>query len=974
MECPNCGFENPGSHKFCGACGTPLKRRREEAERRVLTVLFCDLAGSTALSVELDPEDLRNVLSGYQDCCRAAIERYGGTIARYMGDGLLVYFGYPRAHEDDAERAVRAALDIARSVPALFPDRDTRLAVRVGIATGDVVVGDIIGKGAAEEMAVLGVTPNLAARLQAVAGENEVVVSDDTRARLGMAFGISDLGRHALKGIEGGTRAWRVDGVSVTTKRDHCAAPFVGRHDALERLAAALSRVGEGALEILHVHGAPGIGKSRLVEEFLNGKDGVPVLKWVCSAFHGNVPLHPVPPELLAEVPKQADDGMSARQVLYQVLPERIRAHTAGEQAVLFIEDAQWIDPTTEDLLDHLRRRLSDAGILMLVCARPGAVADRLLDTLGGGVIELSVLRTAEADSLVAALDPKGLDEKTRRDIVDRAGGLPLFIEELTRVVGEGEDGRIPVSLQESLLARLDNLNTAKRLAQLAAVVGRRFSRADLAGISEVDQSELGIALASLLEAGVLVEVDGGYTFRHALLRDAAYETLLHSTRRRIHGEIADRLSTTSAATDSPELLARHLEGAERFVEAAPYWCEAGRRSARQWAHVEAAAHYETALGHAGLVADPRWELEARLSRAESLRITDRYDQALSELDRAEVLAGDVGDDADWLRLHVLRGNILFPLGRAEDCISSHEKARSVARRMQDPEAEARAMSGIADAYFAGFRIVSAEAAYDACVNQAEEHGLDAVTMANISLRGHMRIYLCRLDDAFADSRRAVEMSLQAGNRRAEMTARGSCLGKALLEAGEFSAASRAFTEAGRIAVDLGARRYEALNLLFQGKLALDTGAVSDGLELGRHAAAIARDAGPKFCLPMALGVVARAEPGRDACRMAIEEAETLIAGGCLAHNQIWFYRDAGLAAVRHGWPDEVRRFAAALRGAFVVEPLPWCALIGEGLDALADLVARGDADAERSVEEVADRAAELGFRCWRRVLLDALV
>jgi len=278
-------------------------------------------------------------------------------------------------------------------------------------------------------------------------------------------------------------------------------------------------------------------------------------------------------------------------------------------------------------------------------------------------------------------------------------------------------------------------------------------------------------------------------------------------------------------------------------------------------------------------------------------------------------------------------------------------------------------LSGLADAHFASRRIATAERTYDACVRLAEANGLNAVTLANVSLRGHMRLYLCQMAEARKDCERAVEMSVAAGNRRGELMARGSCLGKVLLELGEFSEADHAFAEAGRLAAELGAHRYEALNLVFRGRVALETGARSDALERGYRAAAIARASGPRFCLPLALGVVARAEETADACRAVLAQAEELIAAGCLAHNPLWFYRDAALAVTAHGWPDEAQRYAQALRDAFALEPVPWCDLVADGADALAVWL---QTSSRTRVDAVMERARTLGLVAWAHALAKA--
>ncbi len=935
-----------------------------EPERRPITVMFCDLVGSTSLSAELDVEDYRDLIRGYQDICAGIVARYDGYLARFMGDGALVYFGYPHAHEDDARRTVRAALDVLAAVSALQADGN-RLAVRIGIATGEVVVGDLIGEGAAEELTALGVTPNLAARLQSHAAPGQILVSDATRQRLRDAFALADLGPLSLKGMAEPVRAWRIEGLRSPAAGPAVRTPFVGRRHDLARLEAAWQQARTGRLEVLHLTGPPGIGKSRLVDEFAAGVADGETLTWGCSALDHNTPFHPLPPDLVPAPGPGETVGEAQRQKLFDAVVRALGERAGNRPLLLVVEDAHWLDPTTAALLEMVRRRLAGSPILVLVVSRPGEVAARLQERLGGSLLELEGLDEFEAAALAETIADKPLTAEARRDIVSRAGGLPLFVEELTRIVAADEAAAVPVTLQESLLARLDSLGPAKRIVQLASVFGQSFARDDLARLAELEDVEIGPALNRLLAEGVLIETDGRLAFRHALVHDVAYETLLRSTRRRIHGEIADRLIADAGAV-APEIIARHLAGADRLVEAARYWHEAGRRSAQLWAHAEAAGYFESGLRHAGSINDPAWELPARLNLVESLRILDRYDEALDQLDRAEALAGRIGSDTDWLRLHLLRGNILFPLGDADRCVAANEAALTVARRLADPEAEARALSGIGDARFAGRRLASAEQAFDACVRLAEANGLNRVIVANVPLRGHMRLYLGRLAEARRDSAQGLHMALSLGDRRAEYVARGSCLGKVLLEAGEWMAADAAFAEAGRLAGDLGAHRNKALNLLFRGQLALNRRDRTAGLAMGREAAMIARAAGPQFCLPLALGVVARGEQSAAAARAALDEAEAMIARGCLAHNPLWFYRDAGLAAAGHGWWSEMRRYARAMRTAFAAEPLVWVDLMADGLEALAGWLEAGEREA---LEATANRAHRLGYHGWTDLL-----
>ena len=964
MNCSKCGTRNEQTHKFCSECGTPLSRVENEAERRSLTVMFCDLAGSTALSESIDPEDLQQILTAYQDCCRTAIHYYGGFIARYMGDGLLVYFGYPKAHEDDAKRAIRASLEIIKTVPKLATDVDCPLAVRIGIATGDVVIGDIIGEGAAEEMAVLGLTPNLAARLQSVAGENQIVVGNATRQRLGDIVLLHDLGEFSLKGITAPVQAWQIGDLTETSRQNMSSAPFVGREEVFSQFAALLERSTSGSLEIIHLGGQAGIGKTRFIKEFIGRIGDIDSEVWTCSAFHSNVPLHPLPGNVTELIKSQSISGEAQRQFLFDAITTQLVERAKSRPLVLIIEDAHWIDPTTIDYLLTVNQRLAGLPLLIVVAARPGETADYLADKMGGARIVLHALPITESQALIKSLVGDGVSEESCQKISERAGGIPLFLEELTNVISKGEGSVIPDSLQESLLARLDSLGASKRLAQLAAMFGRSFSLDDLCNLSDcADKNRVivEVELNRLINEGVFVEVGEGYSFRHALMREVAYETLLNSTRRRLHGEIAENL-VAGVEANLPELVALHLVGAGRTEDSIVYWCDAAHHSAQLWSHTEASAYYRDALTNISEQTDEKLKLSIHLDLVDSLRIIDQYEVALTQLDQAEALIKIIGSDEDELRLHVLRGNIYFPLGDAERCILSHQAAVEVAKRLGYPEAEARAMSGIADAHFVSGKMISAEKAYNDCVTIAEHHGLNAVTLSNVSLRGHMRLYLCRIKEAEEDSRRAVKMAIELGNRRAELTARGSCLGKVLIEKGDFSEADTAFATAAELATSLGSHRYEALNLVFQGKVALETGRRSDAMSFGSRAVMIARQSGRQFCLPLAIGVVACAEQTPEACRDALAEAEAVIAEGCLAHNPLWFYRYAAVASIAHHWPGEARRFGGLLRARFASEPNPWCNLIATGADAMADQLENNDNSA---LLGVIDQAESYGFEAW---------
>ncbi len=528
--CLACGAANPADHIFCGQCGVrlgdaapptvaaPIETVAEsEAERRQLTVMFCDLADSTALSERFDPEDLREVISQYQDVCGGQIEAFGGYIARYMGDGILVYFGYPQAHEDDPERAVRAGLRIIAGVAELEPQPGLRLHVRIGIATGLVVAGDIIGQGASEEHAVLGVTPNLAARLQSLAEADSVVISDATRRITGGFFDYRDLGHHQLKGISEPEQAWHVLGESAAVSRFEASAgsglsPLVGRQEEVGLVFNRWRQSQEGEGQMVVFSGEAGVGKSRIVEEFRSQLEDntYGLIALSCSPFHTNSALYPVINCLIRVMEFRRDDPIATRAdkldafietlelpltdiapylapvlletdldryAVPQGSPEEHRkkvseallalmlAQSRLLPMIMIVEDAQWLDPSSEEFLGLLIERLRSWRIFLLVTARPE------FQPRWGSHPHLTTLtlnRLSRSDSSALVQNVTGgrdLPEAVLEQIVTKTDGIPLFVEELTKTVletglVEERDGRyqlvgplnelaIPASLQD---------------------------------------------------------------------------------------------------------------------------------------------------------------------------------------------------------------------------------------------------------------------------------------------------------------------------------------------------------------------------------------------------------------------------------------------------------------------------------------------------------------------------------------------
>jgi class 3 adenylate cyclase/predicted ATPase len=642
-----------------------VARPQDAAERRQVTVMFSDLVGSTALSARMDPEDLREVISAYQKCVAATVQRYGGFIAKYMGDGVLVYFGYPQAHEDDAERAVRAGLELVAAVGAL--KTHATLQTRVGIATGLVVVGDLIGSGASQEQAIVGETPNLAARLQGIAEPNSVVIAESTRKLVGNLFELQDLGAQDLKGISGRVQAWgALRPSSVESRFDALhASPLtelVGREEELELLRRRWSKAKTGEGQLVLLSGEPGIGKSRLTAALLERLAAEPHtrLRYFCSPQNTDSALYPIISQmeraagfthndtlqakfdkldallassstprndaaLLADMLSLPSDGryptlelapQQRRQKTLEALTAQLEALSRSGPVLMIFEDVHWVDPSSLEVLGRTVDRLKTLPVLLTITYRPE------FDPPWIGrpyVTALNLNRLGERE-IAAIIDRvtgnKALLESTRQDIIKRTDGIPLFVEEMTKAVleAEGEAAAsavatipspcigVPASLHASLMARLDRLGPAKEVTQIGAAIGREFSYPLLAAVVGRPEREVQSSLDRVVAAGLLFQQGlpphGTYLFKHALVQDAAYGTLLRQPRRALHARIAEALEGQFAdiVESQPELLARHCTEAGQIERAVPMWVQAGSNAARTSASTEALRHFNKAL------------------------------------------------------------------------------------------------------------------------------------------------------------------------------------------------------------------------------------------------------------------------------------------------------------------------------------------------------------------------------------------
>lgn len=687
--CAACGAANEPGEKFCGACGASLVGSRQSAvgsadpslttnnvttnnlsaesgERRQLTVLFCDLVGSTPLAGRLDPEEWQELVQSYQSAAGGVVERHGGHVAQYQGDGIVVYFGYPLAHEDDAARAVRTGLGIVAAMRAVNTGlaADRQLAVRIGIHTGPVVVS-LLGGGARRETMALGDTTNVAARVQGAAEPDTVVITAATQRLVAGLFVVEDRGSPPLKGVTSPVALYRVlqaSGVRGRLAAASSLTPFVGRERERQTLAELWERAQDGEGQAALIAGEAGIGKSRLVQELKASLAQTPHT-WIESggaAYYETTPFHVVTDllrqgfgwtaeqsteERLAILDQSlAAVGLKAAEAVPVVAPlldlplpegrypplflspeqQRKRllatlvAWTCGaarlQPTVFVIEDLHWVDPSTLELLGLLVEQGAREPLLLVLTARPEFRAPWPLRA-HHTQLNLNRLTKRQVHEMIVRvavrLIPPG---EMLEALAVRTDGVPLFVEELTRAMLE-EDGaalatrEIPATLQDTLMARLDRLGPAKEAAQIAAVIGREFSYQLLHAVSGLADEPLQTALAQLADAELVyvrgLPPEATYTFKHALVRDTAYESLLKSRRRELHRAIAQALTGRFAALveAQPEVVAQHWEAANEAERAGSAWQEAGDRAKRRSAMMEAERHYRRAL--AGLATLP---------------------------------------------------------------------------------------------------------------------------------------------------------------------------------------------------------------------------------------------------------------------------------------------------------------------------------------------------------------------------------
>jgi len=751
-RCAQCGASLAPRAKFCFECGARVDRAAPtsaspspphssalEGARRQLTVLFCDLVGSTEIAAQLDPEESRDLVARYRRAAADAVGRFEGHVAQYLGDGLVAFFGYPQAHEDDAERAVRAGLAIVAAVQGVHTGNGVPLRVRVGLHTGPVVLGREVGAGAH----AFGDTPNVAARVQAAAMPDTVVISAATHRLVAGLFVVEEWGARSLKGIREPMVLYRVrqpsgvQGRLAAARASRRLTPLVGRERERQLLVGQWERAREGEGQLALVSGEPGIGKSRLLQTLREHLADVPHTWIECqgSVYHQQTPFFPVvemlkqaldrPAAAAARGPLEALErsfdlaGISratavplVAPLLGLALPDRyappdlspevqrkqllvtlatwLLGLARTQPVVAVVEDLQWVDPSTLELHAMLAERGATAPLLLLYTARPEFRAP--WPALGHHVhLALNRLTPRQVREMVAQVTLESvLSDAVVEAVIARTDGVPLFVEELTKAVMESQRAaagtpgatssiqEIPATLYDSLMARLDRLGEASKVAQIAAVLGRECSHALLSAVAGMPEGALDAALARLVEAEILYARGAApyatYTFKHALMQDIAYETLLKARRRELHRVVAEVVAERfpAQAEAEPELLARHYEAAGLTVEAAGYYERAGRRAHERSAYEEAITQFRKAIALLGTLpavpARDAREAAVQLTLGVSLIAVRGFAHAetLAAYERAHALSEAAGDTATLVEARLALSNVYVNRGEPD--------------------------------------------------------------------------------------------------------------------------------------------------------------------------------------------------------------------------------------------------------------------------------------------------------------------
>lgn len=963
--CPACGSANQSGSNFCFRCGNRLigigeKFARQSlpvgdalraihpvalAERRQMTVMFYDLVGSTAASSMFDPEDVRELIVAFHSCVRNEITRFGGVAARHVGDGGLIYFGYPQAHEDDAARSIYAGLAAIEAVSRLGRLGSYKPQIRIGVATGLVVVGDIIGVSSVAERDVVGQTPNLAARLQTGAEPGTLVICSATQRLAGAFFEYSELGPLALKGFPEPSRAWRVlrAGVAQTTseaQRQTGLTSLIGREPQLEVLERLWEAARSGRGQVVCVTGEAGIGKSRLCTSWLTqlGSEWHFRLRFYCSPHHQDTPFHPCIRQLerAAGISREEPASVKLQKLEAALVPGDRQDETAGLLAnllsipandrhfklpatpalcrektmevlllqselmsrqrpvVAVFEDVHWIDPTSLELLNRAVARTANLPLLLIVTCRPEFKPSWTRQPHVTS-ITLGALTSQQGISLVQQVAGAGfLKPDIVSDIVERADGVPLYLEELTKAIVESgpNDPRskemlaralsprtdVPPTLHASLMARLDRLGAAKEIAQIGSAIGREFSYELLAAVARADHSQLTLALNSLKAAGLVFQHRAGRTatflFKHALVQNAAYSTLLRSTRQKLHQRIAEVLESAFAeiATAQPELLAHHYTEAGLSRKAADCWLNAGKQALARSALAEAIARLRRGLDILAKTEEGtdrlRLELEFQLALGKALIATKghaapitgevfaRAREVCEQLDRPPLFVSVL--HGQWTHA-LLRAELPAARQRAAELLQSGEARRDEIWTLMGCRA-----SGVTCFPLGEFRASRTYLDRGLELFDPNRRSLytsltvDDVQVVMLYYSSWSTLYLGEFEEARSRCDRALALARQLGQPYSlAHVLIASCLIELLLHS--FSDVQQPLEEVEALTAEHGIFYFGAIATIFRGRWLAALGDPGEGIELMKRGIAALRASGNVLYLPTFLTFLADA-------------------------------------------------------------------------------------------------------------------
>jgi len=1017
--CSSCGVALPTGVKFCAQCGAlvaptaVISPKVDSGERRQATILFCDLVGYTRLSSTRDPEETHALLTRYFEAVDGIIRSYGGSIDKHIGDGVMGVFGAPVAHGNDPERAVRAALDIHPAVNAL----DGALAVHIGIASGEVVAARL-GSTAHHEYTMTGAPVNLAARLCDRATSGETVVSGPVRDAIGAALHADDLGEITLKGLTRPLQAWHVRGIGEAGSATSTHA-IAGRQGEIGQFSAAIETArAAGRGHMLVVRGDPGIGKTRLIEEFgaLAVTRGFALHRALVLDFgaHSYDPVRTLVRSLcgleivadaaaraeatdagtasgciapddrlfindLLDLPLTLDqrstydamDSATRSQRRHEVVSKLVQHAAKQTPLLIVVEDLHWADTDTLAQLAVLAAAVMDCTAVLVATTRiEGDPIDSKWRARAGRIavstLDLGPLRDADALAVACAVGGTG---QNVQECIARAEGNPLFLIQLLQSAADSGSESIPQSIQSLVQARADSLSpTNRRALQAAAVIGQRFN-------ADVVRNLIGdpaYTCDDLVERGLVRPMLDGFLFGHALIRDGVYRSLLRETRRDFHKAAA----SWYAATD-PLLYAEHLALAEdpgaamAFLAAARAMqsrydygraqslAERGRGLATHAAERHAFAVLDGELmrdlgdGAGAITAYERALMDATddidrcrawIGLADGYRLKDGGAGGRVYLDQAEVIAERQGLDLERAQICRLRGSLDFLGGRTAQSLAEQERAVSYARRAGNPEWEARAMSGLADAHYALGRMRTAHADFQMCLDLCAAHGIGRVAISQMPMRAITRSYLNQLEIAITELEAAAEEARRALNRRAQILCHMGAA-EMLLQMDDLGRADSHLAAGLEIARSTGARWFETFCLIHAARPMWSRGDIATAKRMLADAANIMPSGSERAIAGFLWGTMALTTDDNQEADRALAAGAAILAHGAISHNHFWFRRDEMEVYLRRGYWDAAIASADALADYTRAEPLPWSDFYIARVRALAAIGRGGHTD-----------------------------